>query len=625
MPPKAYSYIRMSIPEQIRGDSLRRQLQKTRDYAAKRGLVLDESNQMQDLGKSAFAGSNVTDGVLGEFLRRVSDGQIEPGSFLLVESLDRLSRKKIMTALAQLQEILEKKIVVVTLVDEKEFHDLDDPQQLMLSIMVMHRAYEESLTKSKRIGAAWENKRRKAVETGTPLTKICPAWLEKSNDGFRVIPERRDIVIQIFEDCVSGIGAFSTARRLNEAGVPTFQSETSSAKISSHRSKVWQPSYIKKILKNRAVLGEYRPHLLDRGEHGKKCRKPTGEVIVNYFPPIIDEALFDKASVAIDQRRVIGGGRTGEQFANLFRGLLFCAACDGRMVVISKGPKPKGGRYLVCERGQRGSGCTKKAWRYESFEKAFLLHMKSRRDLLATPERSSKSAFLASQLEGVDAKLQIKKRQAELMDLWIDPSSVDGTTIERRRQLEREIIEQKKESRLLSTELRRQEAIDEESRSSIDLISTLQSRDGDVYQRRAFAAKKIGLQYDRIEIDLCGLENMLIGPKAEFLDAKIGEEDLEEFLEGYHWLRDAPSFAAYPNVMPPYLIQPHPKYPKFWRFRCPLRPKNYKSLEPGAWRYVLRDRNTGREIPYEPHFEYSCWGEDEIPVDRDKASKKAPL
>jgi hypothetical protein len=39
----AFSYVRCSSPEQIQGDSLRRQLEATQAYFDRNGLVLDQS------------------------------------------------------------------------------------------------------------------------------------------------------------------------------------------------------------------------------------------------------------------------------------------------------------------------------------------------------------------------------------------------------------------------------------------------------------------------------------------------------------------------------------------------------------------------------------------------------
>jgi DNA invertase Pin-like site-specific DNA recombinase len=85
--PKAFSYIRFSTPDQLKGDSLRRQLQSSREYAESRGLILDETLSMRDLGLSAYHGEHRTKGALGKFLELVDTGEIPKGSTLIVESL----------------------------------------------------------------------------------------------------------------------------------------------------------------------------------------------------------------------------------------------------------------------------------------------------------------------------------------------------------------------------------------------------------------------------------------------------------------------------------------------------------------------------------------------------------
>ncbi|MQY52595.1 hypothetical protein GHK24_12515 [Rhodocyclus tenuis] len=68
MPATAYSYVRFSIPQQLKGDSLRRQLEASERYVAEHGLVLDKTLNLRDLGISAFRGKNVERG--GCSLRR---------------------------------------------------------------------------------------------------------------------------------------------------------------------------------------------------------------------------------------------------------------------------------------------------------------------------------------------------------------------------------------------------------------------------------------------------------------------------------------------------------------------------------------------------------------------------
>ena len=60
--PRAYSYVRMSTDEQLKGDSLRRQMETSAAYAAEHGLELVDESRLQDIGVSAFKGANVADG-----------------------------------------------------------------------------------------------------------------------------------------------------------------------------------------------------------------------------------------------------------------------------------------------------------------------------------------------------------------------------------------------------------------------------------------------------------------------------------------------------------------------------------------------------------------------------------
>lgn len=230
-PPRAYSYVRMSSAEQLKGDSLRRQTEQAAKYAKANGLVLDDE-RLHDLGKSAFSGEHRSVGVLGTFLKRIEDGEIPPGSYLLVESLDRLSREAIVPALSQLQAIVGKGITVVTLFDGQKYKDLNDPMQMLLSIFMMSRAHEESKTKSQRVGQAWQNKRNTA--STRRLTRTCPQWLrpQAGDAGFEPIPERVEIVQRIFNESAGGLGAYTIARRLNRDLVPPFG-----------RSAGWQHSY----------------------------------------------------------------------------------------------------------------------------------------------------------------------------------------------------------------------------------------------------------------------------------------------------------------------------------------------------------------------------------------------
>ena len=100
--PKVYSYLRFSDPKQAAGSSADRQTAYAQRWAAERGMLLDEALSLRDEGLSAYHQRHITQGALGAFLRAVDAGLIAPGSVLVVEGLDRLSRAEPVLAQAQL-------------------------------------------------------------------------------------------------------------------------------------------------------------------------------------------------------------------------------------------------------------------------------------------------------------------------------------------------------------------------------------------------------------------------------------------------------------------------------------------------------------------------------------------
>ena len=212
----------MSSDLQLKGDSLRRQLEASASYAAANGLDLVDESRLEDIGISAFKGANVAEGALGRFLDAAKTGKIPAGSFLLVESLDRLSRQEVRKSLTIFLSIVDAGVNIVTLADNRVYTaQKTELVDLLTSLVIMSRAHEESQTKSLRVGAAWANKRAKAKTK--PLTALCPAWLKLSADGtsYEIIEDRATIVRRIFEEAAGGIGSYSITRRLNEQNVTT--------------------------------------------------------------------------------------------------------------------------------------------------------------------------------------------------------------------------------------------------------------------------------------------------------------------------------------------------------------------------------------------------------------------
>ncbi|MCO5156872.1 MAG: recombinase family protein [Aquamicrobium sp.] len=357
-PPLAFSYLRFSTPEQMRGDSFRRQTELAARYAREHGLVLD-TRSFADLGVSAFRGANIQTGKLGEFLVAVQQGAIPQGSYLLMESLDRMSRADPWDAMMELRKIVKAGIKVVTLTNGRVYGADDGNSDIALleAVLVLVRAHEESATKSRRLKAAWEKKREDAGDR--PITSIAPAWLRSTGAGrgFSVVEERAAVVRGIFGAFLGGEGTHSIAQRLNEEGVKPFG-----------RAKFWHRSYVLKILDSRATLGEFTPHTLEYDEAGRKLRKPQSP-LPGYYPAVVDAETFARAKAMRSAKRGPAQSAGSRKVSHLLAGLARCPHCRSSMLRVNKGNGPKGGHpYLVCSRAKAGAGCDYRGVRVDRVE-----------------------------------------------------------------------------------------------------------------------------------------------------------------------------------------------------------------------------------------------------------------
>ncbi|WP_157163620.1 recombinase family protein [Mesorhizobium australicum] len=343
--PKAYSYVRFSTPEQAKGDSFRRQTEAAEKYAALHGFEMDTKFTFHDLGKSAYRGGNVADGMLGEFLSYVKSGDVPQGSYLLVENLDRVSREAPRKALRTLEDIVDAGVNVVTLSDGRTYTQEtlnQDTMMLFASIMYFARANEESATKARRLRDAWGNKRKNAAIK--PLSALCPGWMRLRDDrtGFDLIPERADVVRRVFDMTLAGKGQHTIAETFNKEGVPVFG-----------RGSHWHRTYIKKMLSDASTIGAFTPHRVET-VGAKRQRIPT-ETVEGYFPAVVDREVFERVN-ALSSGRAVRESNSGGP-ANILAGLAKCPGCGSTMTRVNKGGKKGGRPYLVCTTAKAKGGC----------------------------------------------------------------------------------------------------------------------------------------------------------------------------------------------------------------------------------------------------------------------------
>jgi DNA invertase Pin-like site-specific DNA recombinase len=338
--------MRFSDPRQAGGHSSERQMAYAAQWAAEHGLLLDDKLSLRDEGLSAYHQRHVKSGALGVFLAAVQQGRIPLGSVLVVEGLDRLSRAEPIQAQAQLAQIVNAGITVVTASDGKRYsreHLKANPMDLVYSLLVMIRAHEESDTKSKRVLASIRRQCEGWV-AGTYRGLIRngkdPVWLRLVDGKWEEIPERVAAVREGLRLYMAGFGASKIIERLTEQRL-------------SLTGRGPQALQIYRLVKQRALIGEKELTL------GKEEYRLSG-----YYPALLSQAQWDALQLANGGRgRRKAKGPVPHILTGI--GITVCGYCGRAMVGQNIGTRNRdeqgriqpGHRRLHCTSTSLG-GCT---------------------------------------------------------------------------------------------------------------------------------------------------------------------------------------------------------------------------------------------------------------------------
>lgn len=341
-----YSYLRFSDARQALGNSAERQLQYASDWARQRGLAIDENLSLRDEGLSAYHQRHIKQGALGVFLRAVEDGRIPDGSFLIVEGLDRLSRAEPIQAQAQLAQIINAGITVVTASDGREYNRAGlkaQPMDLVYSLLVMIRAHEESDTKSKRVKAAIRRQCegwRAGTYRGPIRNGRDPQWVQWTGSAWELIPERVSAVQRALELYREGLGAGRAAKVMHEEGFKLTEWGISGLQIY-------------RMIKLPALRGAKRMSL--DGEEYE---------LEDYYPRILSDAEWGELQHLAGQRlRRRGAGEIPGLITGV--GLAYCGYCGTALVAQNimnrrraDGSISDGNRRLHCTSYSKNGGCS---------------------------------------------------------------------------------------------------------------------------------------------------------------------------------------------------------------------------------------------------------------------------
>lgn len=441
---KVYSYLRFSTAKQAAGSSAARQVEYAAKWAADNGRQLDSALSMRDEGLSAYHQKHIKTGALGVFLEAINAGKIAQGSVLIVEGLDRLSRAEPILAQAQLAQIVNAGVTVITASDNKAYNRESlkaNPMDLVYSLLVMIRAHEESETKSKRVSAAVRRK--------------CEAW----RAGGGKVPGGRD---------PSWVRWNGAAFELDQKAA-----EATRAAITMY-TEGYGPVKILQVLSDKgiSITGDNRAasidHLITKNPRlfiGERAIRAQGVAFTleGYYPALLTPDEFARLITAIAARRQAPRRAGGKSiYPGMFTGLgiAYCGHCGGRIVGQNQIQRQSVYRRLRCPTCELSSSKHRNVRHNGScnaqiIEKAILDYCSDQFNLESLTAGSDQSATKRAARAAIAAKVVgLEQRIGKMLDAALDaPDALPQAVLKRMVDLENDLAREKAKERELAAEI----------------------------------------------------------------------------------------------------------------------------------------------------------------------------
>ena len=226
---------------------------------------------------------------------------------LLVESVDRLSRLELITALQDLIfGLLRAGVTIHTLEDGQEYTAAavnTDIGRVIQLIAKVHAAHEYSKKLSRRIQRSWDQAIGDLEKGILPRGGVfCPPWCIRDGDTITLVPEKTEAVRLCFQYSLSD-GDQTVADRLNAEG------------IASMNDKPWSASKVRNLLTDPRAWGGIRINRQDNMSAKRRERRGARAEQERVFPDLLplvvtkEEADLTLAARAARSDPGCGNGR----------------------------------------------------------------------------------------------------------------------------------------------------------------------------------------------------------------------------------------------------------------------------------------------------------------------------
>ena len=250
-----------------------------------------------------------------EFQRLLADCRAGKIDMIITKSITRFARNTV----TLLETVRELKLLGIDVFFEKEnIHSMSGDGEVMLSILASY-AQEESRSVSE--NCKWRI--RKRLENGEVVSLRYLYGYNIKKGVVEIDPERAETVKMIFTDYLDGMGGILIARRLNEAGIPSFFGGR------------WTANRVHEIIRNEKFMGDALGQKSFIADHlTKKSVRNKGQLPQYYaedvLPAIIEKATFEAAQRVMAGRREHFNIKDTSALRYPFTGKILCDNCGKR-------------------------------------------------------------------------------------------------------------------------------------------------------------------------------------------------------------------------------------------------------------------------------------------------------
>lgn len=314
----AVTYQRFSSERQVGNSSLDRQTDSQREWLRQNPdvTVIDS---FVDEAMSGWSGKHLEDGSLGQLMKAIEDGIIQPDTLILVEHFSRLTRQNIDNAEELIKRIWKAGITVVTVRDNTEYtpNAVNDMALRIRLIVEMEQAFKESEWRSAKVKASYKRREKLAREEGKVPKIRKPFWL--NSDG--TLNHLHYAVKDMFDWYMNGFGQQRIVVKLRE-------------KYPDSAIQKINPSTVMRWIQADIVRGYWRGHRV-------------------YEPAVDDQLFFDVQT--IHSSRLYENVKPDRKWP--LSGLMQCGVCGRGMSIQKSG---NSNPVVRCSSKQRDRSCDRK-------------------------------------------------------------------------------------------------------------------------------------------------------------------------------------------------------------------------------------------------------------------------